>query len=259
MKEWLQHFALSFIDTGWDILPVVVMIMVFQWLVIQKPLPNLTKTLIGFIYVILGVSFFMEGLHMALFPLGQLMATQLTAPAFIGVANGTMSAPWQAYYWVYIFAASIGFASTLAEPSLHAVTLKAEQLSAGAISARGLRITVSLGVAFGIALGVFRIVTGLSIYYFIITGYIIVMLQTLYTPKRIIGLAYDAGGVTTSTVTVPLVLALGFGIASNIPGRNPLIDSFGLIAFASLFSIIAVLLYAQLAAWWSKRQTSSKY
>lgn len=258
MKQWLAHFALSFKDTCWDILPIVGIILGFQWLVIRKPLPNLVKTLAGFVYVMLGVTFFMEGLQMALFPLGNLMATQLTAPAFIGIAIDAKTVAWQAYYWVYIFAASIGFATTLAEPSLHALTAKAEQLSGGAISARGLRITVSLGVAFGITLGVFRIVSGLNIYYFIISGYLIAIVQTLFAPKLIIGLAYDAGGVTTSTVTVPIVIALGLGVASNIPGRNPLVDGFGLIAFASLFSIIAVLLHAQLADWWSKRRSSSQ-
>jgi hypothetical protein len=258
MKQWLDYFMTSLLDTCWDILPIIAIILGFQWLVIRLPLPNLAKTLIGFIYVILGVTFFMQGLQMALFPLGNLMATQLTAPAFVGVAADAETVPWQAYYWVYIFAASIGFATTLAEPSLHALTAKAEQLSAGAISARGLRITVSLGVAVGIALGVFRIVSGLNIYYFIIVGYVTVMLQTLFAPKLIIGLAYDSSGVTTSTVTVPIVIALGLGIARNIPGRNPLVDGFGLIAFASLFSIIAVLGYAQLAAWWAKSRFSAK-
>lgn len=258
MSAWLLHFATALWSTCWDILPIVAIIFGFQWLVIRQPLPNLGKTLIGFIYVILGVTFFLEGLQMALFPLGKLMAVQLTAPAFLGIAADSQTVPWQMYSWVYIFAASIGFATTLAEPSLLAVANKAEHLSGGSIGAWGLRIAVSLGVAFGITLGVFRIVSGFNIYYFIITGYVIVMLQTLFAPKIIIGLAYDSGGVTTSTVTVPLVTALGLGLASNVPGRNPLVDGFGLIAFASLFSIIAVLFYAQLAAWWSKRQSSSK-
>ncbi|NOT85010.1 MAG: DUF1538 domain-containing protein [Methylococcaceae bacterium] len=253
MTAWLWHFATSLWATCGDVLPIVAIIVGFQLLVIRKPLPNLAKTLIGFIYVIFGVTFFLEGLQMALFPLGKLMAVQLTAPAFLGIAVDSKTVNWQTYNWVYVFAACIGFATTLAEPSLLAVASKAEKLSGGAIGAWGLRIAVSLGVAFGIALGVFRIVSGFNIYYFIITGYVIVMIQTLFAPKIIIGLAYDSGGVTTSTVTVPLVTALGLGLASNVPGRNPLVDGFGLIAFASLFSIIAVLFYAQLAEWWSKR------
>lgn len=258
MKTWLLHFTTALWDTCWDVLPIACIIAGFQWLVIQKPLPNLVKTLVGFMYVMLGITFFLEGLQMALFPLGKIMAVQLTAPAFLGVATGAKTVAWQTYNWVYLFAACIGFATTLAEPSLLAVANKAEHLSGGAIGAFGLRIAVSIGVAFGIALGVFRIVSGLNIYYFIIGGYVIVMIQTLFAPKIIIGLAYDSGGVTTSTVTVPLVTALGLGLASNVPGRNPLVDGFGLIAFASLFSIIAVLSYAQLAEWWSKRRSSSQ-
>jgi hypothetical protein len=152
-----------------------------------------------------------------------------------------------------VFAASIGFATTFAEPSLLAVAIKAEQISGGAIPAFGLRCAVSIGVAFGIALGVFRIVTGFELYYFIVVGYIIVIIQTAFAPKLIIGLAYDSGGVTTSTVTVPLVTALGLGLAQAIPGRNPLVDGFGLLAFASLFPIIAVLAYAQIAQWLNNR------
>jgi hypothetical protein len=133
------------------------------------------------------------------------------------------------------------------------VALKAQQISGGTINAWGLRIAVSIGVAIGIALGAFRIVTGTELYFYIVVGYVFVLIQTLFAPKTIIGLAYDSGGVTTSTVTVPLVTALGLGLASTVPGRNPLIDGFGLIAFASLFPIIAVLGYAQIAQWLSNR------
>lgn len=252
-----MQFAELLSDTCWNILPMIAILLGFQFLIIRKPLPHPRRILIGFIYVIVGVTFFLLGLQMALFPLGKLMAAQLTAPDFIGILPGATSVVWQNYTWVYIFAASIGFATTLAEPSLLAVAVKAQQISGGAIHAWGLRIAVSLGVAFGITLGVFRIITGLDIYYFIISGYVVVMLQTLFAPKIIIGLAYDSGGVTTSTVTVPLVTALGLGLAGTVPGRNPLIDGFGLIAFASLYSIISVLFYAQLAEWWNKKQLSS--
>jgi len=258
MIEWIQHFVVALISTCRDILPIAAIIIGFQLLIIRRPLPHTKKTLIGFVYVLLGITFFLEGLDMALFPLGKLMASQLTTPEFLGIDVSKQGVTWQAYVWVYVFAASIGFATTLAEPSLLAVALKAEQISGGTINAWGLRIAVSIGVAFGIALGAFRIVTGTELYYYIVVGYVIVLIQTLFSPKQIIGLAYDSGGVTTSTVTVPLVTALGLGLASTVPGRNPLIDGFGLIAFASLFPIIAVLSYAQIAHWLNKDGRSTK-
>ncbi len=258
MIDWMSQFALVLLDTCRDILPIAVTIIGFQLLVIRKPVVHPKKMLIGFIYVLLGIAFFLEGLQMALFPLGTLMANQLTTPEFLGISPTEQNVAWQTYYWVYIFAASIGFATTLAEPSLLAVAMKAEQISGGTIRAWGLRLAVSFGVAFGIALGAYRIVTGTELYYFILTGYIIVIVQTLFSPKLIIGLAYDSGGVTTSTVTVPLVTALGLGLASTVPGRNPLLDGFGLIAFASLCPIMAVLGYAQIAQWLNRRSLSSK-
>lgn len=258
MIAWISQFALVLLATCRDVLPIAAIIIGFQLLVIRRPLAHPQKMLIGFIYVLLGIAFFLKGLEMALFPLGKLMAAQLTTPEFLGTTPGEQGVSWQAYFWVYVFAASIGFATTLAEPSLLAVAWKAEQISGGAIRAWGLRIAVSLGVAFGIALGAYRIVTGTELYYYIVAGYIVVLIQTLFAPKLIIGLAYDSGGVTTSTVTVPLVTALGLGLASTVPGRNPLLDGFGLIAFASLFPIIAVLGYAQIAQWLSKGSLSSK-
>lgn len=257
MMDWLNHFALTLLATCKSFLPIVVIIIVFQFIVIRKQLPHLKKIVAGFIYVLLGIAFFLEGLDMALFPLGKLMASQLTNPDFIGI-NLQQAASWQSYAWVYLFAASIGFASTLAEPALLAIALKAEHLSGGTISAWGLRIAVSFGVALGAAIGTFRIVTGVELYYFIFAGYIIVILQSFFAPKLIIALAYDSGPVTTSTVTVPLVTALGLGLAATVPGRNPLLDGFGLIAFAGLFPIMAVLAYAQIAQWRNKSSLSSK-
>ncbi|MDP2179602.1 DUF1538 domain-containing protein [Methylicorpusculum sp.] len=258
MIEWLIHFAKDLLQTCQDVFPIAAIIIGFQLLVIRKPLPHPLKTLIGFLNVLIGITFFLDGLKMALFPLGELMATQLTTPDFLGIAPGTESTFWMDYIWVYVFAASIGFATTLAEPSLLAVAVKAEEISGGAIRAWGLRISVSVGVAFGIALGAFRIVTGTELYYYIVAGYVVVIIQTAFAPKLIIGLAYDSGGVTTSTVTVPLVTALGIGLASTVPGRNPLLDGFGLIAFASLFPIISVLAYAQSAKLLKKYRNSSK-
>ncbi len=247
MTPWLSHFATTLLDTGRDVLPIAAIIIGFQLIIIRKPIRHPGKTLLGFIYVLLGITLFLEGLQIAIFPIGELMANQLTTPEFTGIKPALETSIWQAYIWVYVFAASIGFATTLAEPSLIAVAIKAEQLSGGAIHAFGLRIAVAIGVAFGLALGTFRIVSGTELYIYIIAGYLLVIIQTAFAPKMIIGLAYDSGGVTTSTVTVPLVTALGLGLASSVPGRNPLIDGFGLIAFASLFPIIAVLSYAQIA------------
>ena len=259
MIAWLTHFVLALLATCRDVLPIAAIIIGFQLLVIRKPLANPKKMAIGFVYVLLGIAFFLEGLDMALFPLGKLMAKQLTSAEFLGVHSPAQVLTWQSYVWIYVFAASIGFATTLAEPSLLAVAIKAEQISGGTIQAWGLRMAVSIGVAFGIALGTFRIVTGIELYVFIVIGYVVVLIQTLFAPKFIIGLAYDSGGVTTSTVTVPLVTALGLGLAQAVPGRNPLIDGFGLIAFASLFPIITVLGYAQLAAWLGKHRLSAKH
>ncbi len=258
MIDWLIHFALKLLDTGQNVLPILSIIIGFQLLVIRKPLPHPRKTIIGFFYVLLGITFFLEGLDLVLFPLGNLMASQLTTPDFLGVNPVDQVVSWQAYYWVYIFAASIGFAAALAEPSLLAVGIKAEQISGGAIQAWGLRISVAIGVSFGLALGTFRIVTGSELYLYIVGGYFVVLIQTRLAPKMIIGLAYDSGVVTTSMVTVPLVSALGMGLASAVPGRDPLLDGFGLIAFASLFPVIAVLGYAQIAQWRNKGSLSSK-
>ena len=253
MIEWLLSFWQTLLGTLRDVMPIAAIIIGFQLLVIRKPIHQPKKIGIGFFYVLLGIALFLQGLEMALFPIGELMAKQLTAPEFLGIDVSLSNVPWQAYYWVYIFAASIGFATTLAEPALIAVAIKAQEISGGAIHALGLRLAVSVGVAFGIALGSYRIVSGTDLYVYIIVGYVIVIVQTVFSPKMIIGLAYDSGGVTTSTVTVPLVTALGLGLASTVPGRNPLLDGFGLIAFASLFPIIAVLGYAQLAEWKSRR------
>ena len=199
----------------------------------------------------MGLTLFLVGLEKALFPLGKIMAQQLTDPAFLATSldrTGELL-QWHHYKWVYLFAFAIGFATTLAEPALLAVAIKANEVSGGAIGVSGLRMAVALGVAVGIALGAYRIVTGLPLQNFIIAGYVVVIVQTLFAPKMIIALAYDSGGVTTSTVTVPLVTALGLGLASTVPGRSPLLDGFGLIAFASLFPIMGVLGYAQLSHW----------
>lgn len=236
-----MNLLAPFIATLRDIAPIVVILFGFQIIVLRQKMPQLKQIISGFILVWIGLMLFLIGLEKSLFPLGKLMAAQLTSPDFIG-----FNADWVDYYWVYIFAASIGFATTIAEPALLAVAIKAEQVSGGFIKIWSLRITVAVGVAVGVALGSYRIIVGIPLHYFIISGYLFVLLQTYFAPKNIIALAYDSGAVTTSTVTVPLIAALGLGLASTIEGRNPLIDGFGLIAFASLFPIISVLLYAQI-------------
>ena len=259
MTAFFIHLFNVILDTVSDVVPIVMIIFGFQFLVIRKPVPHLRKVIIGFFYVLIGLAFFLVGLEQALFPLGELMAQQLTDPAFIyGLDKVAEVVHWQDYKWVYLFAAAIGFSTTIAEPSLLAVAIKANEVSAGVIGITGLRTAVALGVSAGIALGTFRIVTGTPLHYYIIAGYIIVIIQTYFAPKMIVALAYDSGGVTTSTVTVPLVTALGLGLATTIPGRSALLDGFGLIAFASLFPIISVMAYAQLSEWRNRHENTEE-
>lgn len=256
--EFIKDFSIILLSTCRDVLPIVTLIVVFQLLVLRQKIPHLRRLLVGGVYVVLGLALFLAGLEKALFPLGKIMATQLSDPVFLyGTTDVITHVDWKAYGWVYLFAAMIGFATTIAEPSLIAVAFKANEVSAGTISTWGLRITVAIGVAFGISLGTFRIVSGTPLYLYILVGYLIVIVQTIFAPKSIVALAYDSGGVTTSTVTVPLVAALGLGLASTVPGRNPALDGFGLIAFASLFPIIAVMGYAQLMDLKAKRSKTT--
>jgi len=244
----------TFRDTLNDVAPIIGTLFFFQYVVLKQPLANLDRILLGLFMVVLGLTLFLVGLEKAIFPLGDAMARQLTDPAFLYPAGQTPTYLWQDYMWVYVFAFSIGFATTVAEPALIAVSIKAEEISAGAISAFGLRMAVAVGVSIGVSIGCFRIVSGTSLWMYIVVAYVVVLLQTLRAPKMIIPLAFDSGGVTTSTVTVPLLAALGLGLASTIPGRSPVLDGFGLIAFASVFPIMSVLAYAQLSAWLIRRQ-----
>lgn len=212
-----------------DVVPILGVILFFQYIILKKPVDNLKEVLIGFGLVIIGLDAFIIGLEMGLFTLGETMALQLTQN--------------DSNIIIYSFAGAIGFSTTMAEPSLTAIARKAKEISDGKINDFVLRIAVAFGVSFGIALGAFRIVNGGDIVYYIIAGYMFVIALTFIAPKYIISIAYDSGGVTTSTVTVPLVAALGLGLATNIPGRDPLIDGFGLIAFASLFPMITVMAY----------------
>lgn len=213
-----------------DVLPIIAVVLFFQFAVIRKHIAHVHKVVGGFVLVIVGLYAFVVGLKMGLFPVGRSMAEQLIE------LDG--------WLFVYLFAFAIGFATTLAEPALIAISHKAEEAAQGKLDGNTIRMLVALGVAVGITIGVHRIITGDSIHYYIMGGYAVVILLTFLAPKYIVALAYDLGGVTTSEVTVPLITALGIGLAANIEGRNVMIDGFGLIAFASIFPIISVMAYA---------------
>ena len=257
--QFLVEFFKVLLTTLGDVAPIICMVVFFQIVVLKRSIPRFKSVLIGIVHVILGLTLFLIGLEKALFPVGEAMARQLSDPDFIvGVGVEYLTADWREYGWVYLFGAAIGFATTIAEPSLMAVAYKANEVSAGTIDKLGLRLVVAIGVALGIALGCFRIVTGTPLYLYIMAGYVVVVIQTFYAPKKIIALAYDSGGVTTSTVTVPIVAALGLGLAKTVPGRDPALDGFGLIAFASLFPIISVLAYGQFTVWYAKNRQPRK-
>jgi len=227
-----------------DVAPILIAIFFFQYIIIKKPVAHLHKIIIGIIMVVLGLYAFIVGLEMGLFPIGETIAFQLT-----DMGNNLL---------IYLFAFLIGFSTTMAEPALLAIAIKAEEISEGNIKQNVLRIVVALGVAIGIGLGSYRIVAGDPIHYYIIAGYMLVIIFTYFAPEYIVPIAYDSGGVTTSTVTVPLVAALGLGLAENIPGRNPLIDGFGLIAFASLFPMLTVMGYGIHAHYYTSKKESVK-
>lgn len=245
LRSFFSSKTLSYVlgrirQAATDLLPIVLVIAFFQLVVIRQPLPQLGEMIIGTILVILGLSMFIQGLEMALFPLGENMAQALTR-------KGSL-------FWLLVFAFALGFSTTVAEPALIAISKEAAKIAmeGGLLAddpktlasyALGLRMTVACSVGFAILLGVLRILLNWPIHYLIIGGYILVMLITMIAPAEIVGIAYDAGGVTTSTITVPLVTALGVGLATVIRGRNPLQDGFGLIAFASLLPMIFVMGY----------------
>ena len=251
------NFLGTVAGTVFDVAPIVVILVTFQAVVLRQRPANLRGIVTGFVCVLLGLSLFLIGLEQALFPIGETMARQLTEASVGGLAPEA-GVDWRDYALVYVFAAAIGFAATVAEPPLIAVALKAEQVSGGAVGAWGLRIAVATGVAVGVSLGCFRIVTGTPLPWYIIAAYVVVIVQTFRAGKTIVPLAYDCGGVTTSTVTVPVVAALGLGLAASVPGRSPLIDGFGLIAFASVFPIMSVLGYSMAASWVSRRRQANR-
>ena len=240
MKTTLVKLSKAMLGSLRDLLPIFLVIAFFQFAVLQQALPDVGQLLAGVLFVILGLTFFIHGLEQGLFPIGESMATAFAR-------KGSL-------FWLVSFAFCLGFGTTVAEPALIAVAAEAADIAAaGAMIeanddsreqyADGLRYTVALSVGLAIVLGVLRILKGWPLQRLIIGGYILVVIMTIFAPEEIIGIAYDSGGVTTSTITVPLVTALGVGLASSIRGRNPMIDGFGLIALASLSPMIFVMIY----------------
>ena len=243
MKALVRHLSRSLFSSFKDLLPIILVVAIFQVLVLRQELPDLGSLLAGVLLVLIGLTLFVQGLHMALFPLGEELAYNF-------VRGGNL-------WWLLIFSFTLGFGTTAAEPALIAVADEAAEVAAlaGVIVntessqadyAFGLRLSVALSVGFALLIGVIRILKGWPVQYLIIGGYIAVVIMTYFAPPEIIGIAYDSGGVTTSTVTVPLVAALGVGLASSIKGRDPMRDGFGLIAFASLMPMIFVMAYGML-------------
>ena len=233
-------FGIHLLGSVRDLVPIILVIACFQLLVLRQPFPELVDMIVGLVLVVLGLAFFVLGLEIGLFPIGEAMAEAFAR-------KGSL-------FWLLLFGFGLGFSTTIAEPALIAVTKEAAVVAANgkfilsdADSMRsyalGLRVTVALSVGVAIVVGLIRILKGWPIQYLIIGGYIAVMIITVFAPKEIVGIAYDSGGVTTSTVTVPLVTALGVGLAATIRGRNPLVDGFGLIAFASLLPMVFVMVY----------------
>lgn len=240
MISLLKKIVHALLESLRDLLPIIIVVAFFQFIVLQQPIPNLDRILTGALLVLIGLTLFIKGLEMGLFPIGESIA-------YAFAKKGSPSL-------LLVFAFALGFGTTIAEPALIAVAAEAARVAAGGgmiaetaeareAYAFGLRMTVAVAVGFAIVIGVVRIIRGWPIQYLIIAGYLGVVIMTVFAPKEIIGIAYDSGGVTTSTVTVPLVAALGVGLASSIRGRNPMIDGFGLIAFASLTPMIFVMGY----------------
>ena len=236
----LKRFGLNIVGACRDLLPIILVILIFQLGVVRQPFPDVLDVFVGLILVILGLALFVVGLEIGLFPIGEAMAEAFAR-------KGSL-------FWLLLFGFGLGFSTTIAEPALIAVAKEASVVAANGkligsdkasmgSYALGLRITVAFSVGIAILVGLIRILKGWPVQYLIIGGYTAVMIMTAFAPKEIVGVAYDSGGVTTSTVTVPLVTALGVGLASTIRGRNPLVDGFGLIAFASLLPMVFVMGY----------------
>jgi hypothetical protein len=259
----LEAIARSVLSTAQDVLPIAAVVLVFQLLVLRRPIPQTRRVAIGFAMLVAGLGIFLVGLELALFPLGRAMARQLADPQFVqGQAAAAAPAPpaWHQHYWTYLFALCIGTSAVLAEPGLVAVAERVGQLSGGTIRPWGLRIAIALGSGAGIALGAVRLVAGVSILAVVVPLVVLIAVLSWLAPRSIVPLAYDSGVIATSTITVPLVSALGVGLAAQLPGRDPLADGFGMVALAAICPIVAVMGYALAASWradWARRRRSS--
>jgi hypothetical protein len=252
----LQALAKSVMSTVRDVLPIIIVVVTFQLGILRRPIPDWRRVIAGFVMLLVGLAIFLVGLDLALFPLGGAMAEQLAAPEFVQPHRPPAPGEelhWTQYYWTYAFALLIGFSAVMAEPGLSAVAARTEQLSGGTIRPRALRTAIAIGSGFGIALGAIRIVTGLHLLAFVLPILVIIALLTYLAPRAIMPLAYDSGVIATSTMTVPLVTALGVGLAEQIPDRHPLVEGFGTIALAMLCPMITVMAYALFAQWWINR------
>lgn len=243
MTSFIRAFLASLLRSGRDLTPIICVIAFFQLIVLQQPLPQLAELVLGMLLVVCGLTLFIHGLEMGLFPMGESMAHALARKGSV--------------VWLLVFAFTLGFSTTIAEPALIAVAEEASRMAAvsrviddtpDAIAdyAIGLRLTVAFAVGIAVIIGVVRILKGWPVHYLIIGGYVLVIIMTLFAPEEIVGIAFDSGGVTTSSITVPLVTALGVGLASSIRGRNPMLDGFGIIAFASLTPMIFVMGYGMI-------------
>ena len=237
-------FARTLANTATDVVPVAAFMLLFYRVVLRQQLINQREILVGLGFVTVGLALLLLGVERALFPAGRMMVAQLAA-ATVSQAAPTV-ADWSNYWWIYAFAFCISFAAAIAEPALLAIALKVNELSGGAIKTWGLRLAAAIGVATGVALGCVQTVTGIPLHWCMAAGFAVIALQALTAPRAIVPLAFDSGGVSTTAVTVPIVTALGLGLAEFLPNRNPLLDGFGLIAFACLLPPISVLAYAQI-------------
>lgn len=248
--DLIRTFLRVFADTALDVLPVAVFLLFVYRVVLGQKLANRANILVGLALVVLGLALFLQGLEKALFPVGRMMVEQLTRNS---VVTAEIS-HWASYYPVYVFAFCIAFGAAVAEPALLAVAHRVNEITGGGINAGGLRVAAALGVATGVTVGCIRIVTGFPLQWCLAAAFMIVIVQTFTSPRRIVPLAYDTGGVSTTAVTVPVITALGLGLAEQVPGRSPFLDGFGLIILACVFPAITVLAYAQATALLEKRQ-----
>lgn len=248
----LQEAGSTALATALTVVPVGLFLVLFHRVVLRQRLANAGRIVVGFVFIIVGLTSLLLGLEKALFPVGRLMVEQLVAATNGHYPDGA-GLPWTAYYPIYLFAFCIAFGAAAAEPALLSIAQKVNEISGGTVPALGLRIAAAVGVAGGVTLGCIRIAADIPLNWLAAAVYLVIIVQTFLAPRSIAPIAYDSGGVSTTAVTVPVITALGLGLAEQLPGRDPLRDGFGLIGLACFCAAISVLGYAQLAAWMDKR------